>query len=66
MNVDNIFNLEDIVYLKTDKDQCERIVTGLRISKYDIIYQLNCGDNESCHYDFEISDEVNVLITSTN
>ena len=66
MYVDNKFNLEDLVYLKTDREQCVRIVTELKFSKNDIIYQLSCGETESGHYDFEISEDVDILITSTN
>lgn len=61
MVIDNKFNLGDKVYLETDKEQSERIVTGLRVGKYDIVYQLNCGETESCHYDFEITTERNII-----
>ena len=57
MIIDNKFDIADIAYLITDVDQAERIVTGFRVHKHDILYELCCGDDESIHYDFEISTE---------
>jgi len=57
MIINNKFNFTDIVYLITDVDQKERVVTGFRVSNYDIVYELCCGEDESIHYDFEISSE---------
>lgn len=48
------FNLEQIVYLITDVDQSERIITGIQYNKNVLLYCLACGVNESWHYDFEI------------
>jgi len=66
MVVDVNFEIGDTVYLQTDIEQLKRLVTGFHIRKYDVLYSLSCGINESSHYDFEISREVNVLITTTN
>jgi hypothetical protein len=56
----------DTVYLKTDKDQCKRMVTGICIRPQGITYALVCGTNESWHYEFEITSDVDVLISTTN
>jgi hypothetical protein len=61
MLIENKFNIGDTVYLKTDTDQNERIVTGLNIRLNSISYALSCGENESYHYEFEISKEKNIL-----
>jgi len=62
MIIDNKFNITDKVYLKTDPDQLERIVTRLMVSPSNVSYELTSGTNTSWHYDFEITEDVNVLI----
>lgn len=62
MIVDNKFEIGQIVYLKTDEDQLQRIITSIQVNKYDIIYTLTCGVTSSGHYDYEISDKKNVLV----
>ncbi len=60
------FNIGDEVFLKTDVDQNIRLVTGLTLRAESITYLISCGAEESTHYDFEISAEKNILMTSTN
>jgi hypothetical protein len=57
------YKIGQIVYLKTDERQLERIVTQIRITEHGHLYQLCEGVNESVHYEIEISEEKNVLIT---
>lgn len=64
--VDTQFNIKDIVYLKTDVEQKPRIITGICVRDSGINYELSCGECLTWHYDFEITTEVNVLLTSTN
>jgi len=66
MLIDAKFKIGDTVYLQTDIDQQKRLITGINLRVNSIVYLLSCGTVESYHYDFEISSEVNVLITSTN
>ena len=66
MVIDNKFNIRDKVFLDTDTDQNERVVTGIIIRETRITYGLSCGTNESWHDDFEITTEKNVLKTTTN
>lgn len=66
MVIENKFTHGDIVYLKTDKDQSPRIVFALKVYKGEILYEVSCGTHNSSHYDFELSTEVNVLLTTTN
>lgn len=56
--IENKYEIKQKVYLVTDEDQKERLVTGLKVcSGGEIIYQLSCGTSVSDHYDFEISPE---------
>jgi hypothetical protein len=64
--IDNKFELGQIVFLKTDTDQKERIVTGFCVRQYGQSYELMQGNAGSWHSDFEISTEKNVLMTTTN
>lgn len=55
MTIDNKYDLGQIAYLLTDKEQSERIVTSIQImSKSSIMYQLSCGTATSWHYDYEM------------
>jgi len=51
----------DILYLKTDPDQCERIITGKLERPGTFLWELTCGTMISYHYDFEVTAEVDVL-----
>lgn len=66
MLIDNQFEIGDVVYLKTDKEQSPRIVYCIKVLKDGYLYDLACGTTTSSHYDFELSKEVNVLIMTTN
>ena len=57
------YEMEEYVYLKTDPDQEQRMVTGYKIvPKNTIIYLLTCGTIETPHYDFEITKEKKELV----
>ena len=60
------FNIGDYVYLKTDIDQHKRIVTGYTVRFNEVTYLLSLGEDESTHYELEISDEIDILLKSTN
>lgn len=57
INIDNKYNIGETVYLKTDNEQLQRIVTAIKVLPNDIIYYLSCGTQETAHYDFEITKE---------
>lgn len=63
INIDNKFDIGQTVYLKTDTEQIKRMVTGFTVTKNDLIYEVSCGTIVSKHYDYEMSEEVNVLNT---
>lgn len=56
------YNIGEIVYIKTDVEQHQRIVTALVICPAnDILYELTCGIVASKHYDFELTTEKNYV-----
>lgn len=55
MNLNNDFNIEDIVYLKHDVDQKTRMVNAIIITKNDIMYELISGTEVSNHFGYEMS-----------
>jgi len=61
MIIHNKFSLEDIIYLKTDPEQSERMITKIEITKGDIMYQLCCGVNYSTHYEYEITEDKRII-----
>lgn len=64
MLIDAKYDIGDMVYLKTDSEQLQRIVTRVNVFKNgELMYQLSCGANSSDHYDFEISIERNIIST---
>lgn len=54
-------SLGQIVYLKTDPEQRERIVTGITQRPGTILYHLSVADFESVHYEIEITTEKDIL-----
>ena len=62
MLIQNKFSISDIVYLNTDKDQLQRIVTGIKITPAGLIYFLSHATGETQHYEIEISNQVNELM----
>ena len=64
--LNNAFDLQQVVYLKTDGEQHPRIVTAIIKRPGMILYELSSGTVSTCHYDFEISVSVDVMRTTTN
>lgn len=63
MVIDNKFQLGDIVYLKTDSDQKRRMVGKISVSQMGLIYLLMCGTDATEHYEIEITNEKEILVT---
>ena len=55
------YELGDRVYLITDPEQHERMVTAITLRGTGAIYGLGLGAEESWHYDYEITDEKDEL-----
>jgi len=55
------------VYLVTDTEQSERIVVSISIHPNNLImYSLMCGVETSDHYEFELSDKVDIMKKTSN
>jgi hypothetical protein len=55
------YNIGDIVFLVTDKEQIPRQITGILQRPYGFIYYLSNNTNETTHYDIEFSRDINIL-----
>jgi hypothetical protein len=55
------YGLGELVYLVTDTEQLERMVTGVKFNLNGLVYTLQCGVNESYHYEAEISKDKDIL-----
>lgn len=62
MTIKNEFDIDQIVYLKTDRNQEPRMVTQLVVSKAEVRYELSSGVEFSVHHNYEISAEENTLM----
>lgn len=59
----NKYSLGQLVYLKTDKDQCLRQVIGILTRSSGVYsYDIACGPISSWHQEIEISVEKNFFI----
>lgn len=59
---DNKYEIGQLVYLKTDVEQYQRIVTAITLRESGIIYELCQGEKVSSHYEFEINEQINIEI----
>ena len=66
MKIDNKFEIGQTVYLKHDKDQLPRMVTAIIVRPGALTFELSGRTAVSNHYDFEVSDQPDVMMSSTN
>lgn len=65
--VDIEFEIGEIVYLITDCDQHERIVTGIIIRPNNqVIYNVSFGSSETGHYGIELSGQRDIKKATSN
>lgn len=65
--IDNKYNLGEVLYLVTDRDQLKRIVTGIvYCPDNSILYEVINGTLASKHYDFELSRELDTIMKTTS
>jgi hypothetical protein len=62
MTINNKYAIGQIVYLTTDTEQKQRLIVGILIYPSTIKYIVCSGENETSHYDMEISATKNILI----
>ena len=56
MQIENVFEIGDLVYLKHDPDQFVRQIIAIKVFLIgEIMYELKCSSYSSMHYDFEIT-----------
>ena len=59
MMISTQYEFGDIVFLKTDIDQLERLITEITISEGNtLVFTLSCGTLNTKHFEFEFSKEV--------
>ena len=66
MVIDNKFEFGQVVYLKTDKEQLPRMVVRMSVKPSEILYCIATGSTETWHLEFEIAEEINVLMQTSN
>jgi hypothetical protein len=60
------YNIGDIVFLKTDKEQVPRMITGILIRPYGYLFYLSKSDLETTHFEIELTSDINELIKLFN
>lgn len=67
MKITTKYDIQDDVYLVTDNEQLQRIITAITIQPNNlIIYSLVCGTETSEHYEFEISEKPDIIKRTSN
>lgn len=61
MTIQNKFEIGQMVWVRTDPNQYERIVIGIIVFKGSTLYRCSLGERSDDFYDFELSEEPNVL-----
>jgi hypothetical protein len=61
MLIESKYNIGQIIFLKTDPEQKERMLTQISITSEGMRYCLSCGTSDSWHYEIEILAERDVL-----
>lgn len=59
VSVEPVFEIGEIVFLITDEDQSERMITGYIVRPGLIIYFVSKGTAETTHYEIEIASQKN-------
>ena len=64
--IDNKFEIGEFVYLITDPEQLQRVITGIVVRPAGVLYYATCCERETGHYGFELTKEKNILTTTTD
>lgn len=65
MTIQSKYDIGQMVYLKTDSEQKILMITGI-LWRSGIQYELSCGTDARWHNEYEISEQKDVLISTTN
>lgn len=64
MIINTLYDIGDMVFVKTDKDQSVRLITDIKIHPSNLhSYGLMSGSTYSSHYEMELSKEKNEVFT---
>lgn len=58
------YKIGQSIFLKTDPEQLERIITGIHIRPNGVSYSVVLETNESYHYEFELTENRDVVKAS--
>lgn len=56
MKINTKYNIGQVVYLLTDEDQKERIITAIMLEGANTAYRLNFAGTQTWHFDFEMTE----------
>jgi hypothetical protein len=65
MVIDNKYEIGQVVYCCTDKEQQPRMITGIMVRPTAILYVVSLNGNESYFYEIEISNVKDIILTTT-
>jgi hypothetical protein len=61
------FQISQTVYLRTDTEQNARLITGIQLRPFNsVMYGVSQGTTESWHFGFELSDERDIIMVTSN
>mgnify|MGYP000971895868 CR=1 FL=1 len=67
MKINNKYNISDTVYVKNDIEQLPCVVIAINVYVHGISYNLRVPDlTVSEFYEFEISDEIDIMLKTNN
>mgnify|MGYP001082144641 FL=1 len=67
MKINNKYNISDTVYVKNDIDQLPCVVISINVYAHGISYNLRIPDLTVAEfYEFEISDDIDVVLKTNN
>lgn len=63
MVIENMFDIGQEIYLKTDPNQDKRLVCQIAVLPMGLLYKVCMGTISSDHYEFEMSTEKQLIIS---
>lgn len=61
MEIKTKYGLGQLVYLITDSEQLDRMITGIKVNPNGLVYTLAQGVNETYHFEIELSSRRNIV-----
>lgn len=66
MIINTDINIGDIVYLVTDNDQLERMITAICVRPKDLTFELSCGTSSTWHNGIELTKRKDIIKATSN